>query len=137
MTSQPQVFGYYETCSWNMLRKGDGMWSGGGLAWASGLHGILVLLPFSSQAFQQSVSQKDSVDFLGSLSPGRERTSLFSLRPHALFQMVNWLLSSFGSFCRGFGTSFMLQLSCPCQLISIDLAHNVPNKAEGSQARPQ
>lgn len=110
---------------------------GGGLAWASGLHGILVLLPFSSQAFQQSVSQKDFVDFLGSLSPGHERTSLFSLRPRALFQMVNWLLSSFGSFCRGFGTSFMLQLPCPCQLISIDVAHSVPNKAEGSQARPQ
>lgn len=120
-----------------MLRKGDGMWWG---AWPGPLASME---SWSCSHFPARLSSevyhslKGFVDFLGSLPPGHEKTSLFSLRPHALLQMANWLLSSFGSFCRGFGTSFMLQLPCPCQLISIDLALRVPNKAEGSQARPQ
>lgn len=88
---------------------------GVGLAWASGLHGILALLPFSSKTLEQRMYHRRALWILWgpslscqqSLLPGHERTSLFSLRPHASLQIGYWLLwSSFGFFCRGSWTSF-------------------------------
>lgn len=120
---------------------------GVGLAWASGLHGILALLPFSSETFQQSMYHRRALWILWGpslscqqfLLPGHEITSLFPVRPHDSFQIAYWLLrSSFGSFCRVSGTSFFApgSLLLPLQeLISIDLALGVSNKAEYSQCR--
>ena len=122
------------------------MW--GGLAWASGLSGILALLPFSSWIFQQSMYYRRALWILWgpslscqqSLLPGHEGISLFSLRPHASFHMaylappiILWVLLQ-----RLWNLIFAPGSLCwPLQeLISIDVALSVSNKGQNSQSRP-
>ena len=142
--SQPQVFGYYVHGTWS--EKGASVW--GGLAWASGLSGILALLPFSSWIFQQSMYYRRALWILWgpslscqqSLLPGHEGISLFSLRPHASFHMaylappiILWVLLQ-----RLWNLIFAPGSLCwPLQeLISIDVALSVSNKGQNSQSRP-
>ena len=103
--SQPEVWSYHgthvhETCS----EKGD-TGCGEGLAWTSGLCGILALLSLSNQTLQQSVYHRralwtlcgPSLSCQQSLLPGHERTSLFSgayLIPNGLLAppIILWVL---------------------------------------------
>lgn len=107
-SSQPQVLGYHEThvlgtCS----EKGD-RGCGEGLAWTSGLCGILALLPLSSQSLLQSVYHRRALWTLCGLSlfwqqswlAGHERTSLFSgtcLIPNDLLAppILLWIIFGF------------------------------------------
>lgn len=101
-------FGYYGTCVYGICsEKDDGIWEQPDLgSCPPGNLGLLLFLArLCSKVF---ISQKNFVDLIGSLPflpqslfPSHERTSLFSLRPHASFQMVYSLLpSSCGSFYR-------------------------------------
>lgn len=88
---------------------------GVGLAWASGLHGILALLPFSSQTFQQNMYHRRTFGLYGdppfpAKSPHSQTMKELPCSSLGLFQMAYWLLPmSVGSF----RTLFMFQVPCP------------------------